>query len=277
MKKFIVVLLAISLMALAVPAMASSSHHSDPGCNIDFKVDATKCVKVDKDVYIDKYFAFFVCAKIDPKALAECDVFKCDLNNYNIVDSFAGKFKDDIYCSFNEFTGIGQANQAAGYLNNQANVVAAAVVDTGDAAAMTEAAVEQTNYYNTLYSCFDRSVDEIKGSFNEFTGIGQVNQSAGSMNNQNNVVAISAGLGDKIGDSRYGSSGVVAANDTYLVQNNTLGLAAVNLACNSNTIGRSFNEFTGIGQANQSAGSMNNQANIVSISYTGAASSSHGR
>lgn len=273
MKKFIVILMAISLMALAVPALAG--HHGGPeGCNIDFKVDATKHVYVDKDVHIDKCFKFMVFAWIDPKAFAECDVYKCDLNQFGIVKSFFGSYKDDIFCSFNDFTGIAQANQAAGYLNNQGNIVAAAVVSTDHkAAAMTETAVEQTNFYNTLDSKVDRNVDAICGSFNDFTGIGQANQSAGHMNNQNNVVAISAGLGnDKVG--------VVAANDTYLVQNNTLGLAKVCFAYNSNTIGGSYNDFTGIGQVNQSAGSMNNQANIVSIAYTGSTPSSgghHGR
>jgi hypothetical protein len=61
----------------------------------------------------------------------------------------------------------------------------------------------------------------------------------------------------------------VAVNDTYLTQKNTLGWASVSFAINSNNINDSFNGFTGIGQVNQSAGSMNNQANIVSIAYTG--------
>ena len=36
--------------------------------------------------------------------------------------------------------------------------------------------------------------DNMINSFNYFIGIGQSNQSAGSMNNQNNVVAIAAGV-----------------------------------------------------------------------------------
>jgi hypothetical protein len=107
------------------------------------------------------------------------------------VDSFFGTYTDDILSSFNEFTGIGQVNQAAGYNNNQGNVVAAALVSTDkDVAAMTEVAVEQTSYFNTLYSELDYSFDTISNSFNNFTGIGQVNQAAGSMNNQANIVSI---------------------------------------------------------------------------------------
>lgn len=271
MKKVIVLLMAISLLTVAIPALAGDCDSRD-GCNIDFSVTAHKTVWVDKKVDIDKCFKFFVFSWIDPDAFAECDVFKCDLNNFNIVNSYFGTYNDDIVYSFNHFTGIGQANQAAGYLNNQANVVAAAVVTSGkETAAMLETAVEQTNYFNTLDSKMDWSIDTICSSFNDFTGIGQANQSAGSMNNQNNVVAISAGLGDRCSDK-----GVVATNDTFLVQNNTLGLASVCFAYNANTISNSFNCFTGIGQVNQSAGSMNNQANIVSISYTGATPSAGG-
>jgi hypothetical protein len=257
MKKLMVSLLAISLLALAVPALATD-------CNVDFDVTATKTVTVDKYVDIDKYFDFFVFACIDPKALAECDVFKCDLNEYGYVDSYFGTYTDNLTNSFTGFTGIGQANQASGYLNNQGNIVAAAVVSTDKAAAMTEVGVDQTNYFNTMYSELDYSVDTITSSFNDFTGIGQANQSAGHMNNQNNVVALSAGLGDSCYADEF-----VAVNDTYLTQKNTLGWASVSFAINSNNINDSFNGFTGIGQVNQSAGSMNNQANIVSIAYTG--------
>jgi hypothetical protein len=264
MKKLMVLLMAISMLALAIPALADcSSDHR--GCDVDFTVDVTKTVTVDKHVDIDKCFKFFVFSFIDPKAFAECDVWKCDLNEYNLVDSFYGTYRDDICYSFNDFTGIGQANQAAGYSNNQGNVVAAALVSTDkDVAAMTEVAVEQTSYFNTLYSELDYSFDTISNSFNNFTGIGQANQAAGSMNNQNNVVAISAGLTDSCPEG-----GVVAANDTYLTQKNSANWAFPSYAYNVNTVTNSFNNFTGIGQVNQAAGSMNNQANVVSIAYTG--------
>jgi hypothetical protein len=180
-----------------------------------------------------------------------------------LVDSFFGTYTDSITDSFNDFTGIGQANQAAGYSNNQGNVVAAAVtINSLETAAMTQVAVEQTNYLNLLTSDTDVNTDTITDSFNGFTGIGQANQSAGHMNNQNNVVAISAGLGDS-------SAGVVATNDTYLTQSNTFGVITASLPFNTNTISGSFSGFTGIGQVNQSAGSLNNQANIVSIAFAG--------
>jgi hypothetical protein len=272
MKKFIVSMMAISLLALAVPALAGYGHYDgDKRCDVHFDVDVDKTVNIDKDVYIDKYFAYFVTACIDPKAIAECDVWKCDYNANNKMDLNVALFDDKICDSFKNFTGIGQANQAAGYANNQGNVVAAAVVQAKEVAAMTEVGVDQENYNNCLEAFLTLSFDSISGSFNRFTGIGQANQSAGSMNNQNNVVAISAGLADSSPCDRfgYGSEDVVATNDTFLTQTNTEGYVKACGVVSANTVTDSFNGFTGIGQVNQSAGSMNNQANIVSISYVG--------
>ena len=62
----------------------------------------------------------------------------------------------------------------------------------------------------------------------------------------------------------------MATNDTYLTQTNTEGnVEAVWCDQQPTQSQGSFNGFTGIGQVNQSAGSLNNQANIVSIAYTG--------
>jgi len=256
MKKFILLLMAIAMVAVAVPALAQVQD-----CNLDFDVTVTKTVTVTKDVDIDKFFDFDVLSYIFPDAFAECETYKCDFNSLNYLVSFYGVYTDDITNSFNGFVGIGQANQAAGYMNNQGNIVAAAVVTNAlKTAAMLESAVEQTNYLNLLQTDFDISTATITDSFNDFTGIGQANQSPGHMNNQNNVVAISAGIG---------GVGVVASNETYLTQSNTLGLVNANFPINSNSISGSFSGFTGIGQVNQSAGSLNNQANIVSISYVG--------
>jgi len=271
MKKVIVSLMAISLLALAVPALAGYGHH-DKRCDVHFDVDVDKTVTIDKDVYINKYFNFFVSAWIDPKAIAECDVWKCDYNANNVMELSVALFDDKICDSFKNFTGIGQANQAAGYANNQGNIVAAAIVQAKEVAAMTEVGVDQENYNNCLNASFTLSFDSISGSFNRFTGIGQANQSAGSMNNQNNVVAISAGLSDSsspAGSFSWGSKEVVATTDTYLTQTNTYGDVNVRAVVNTNLITGSFNGFEGIGQVNQSAGSLNNQANIVSIAYAG--------
>lgn len=256
MKKLV---LLVMVLLLAVPAFASEC--SDPtGCNVAFNVNVEKDKKICEFTLNAKLFLTFAFINLDPESLATVEVFKCDLNTLNIVASKLGLYQDLMDGSFNGFEGIGQANQAAGFAVNQGNIVAIGATEgTRKSAAMTEVGVEQTNYFNTLTSCFDLSFATINDSFNRFDGIGQANQSPGSMNNQNNVVAVSAGL----------ETGVLATNDTFLTQNNVFNYASANFAFSSNTITSSFNNFTGIGQANQSSGSMNNQANIVSISFAG--------
>jgi hypothetical protein len=277
MKKLV---LLVMVLLLAVPAVAQMSCPSDPGgCNVSFDVNVEKDKKICEFTLNAKFFFTFAEICLDPKALADCEVFKCDYNYSNFVCQTGGILEDIMSGSFNRFEGIGQANQAAGFMVNQGNVVAIAATEgTKKSAAMTEVGVEQTNYYNELKSCFDLTSATIYDSFNRFDGIGQVNQSPGSMNNQNNVVAVSAGLTGSSGNSgnteTYGGgrsyeNGVLATNDTFLSQNNVFNCAQVNFAYSYNSISSSFNGFTGIGQANQSSGSMNNQANIVSISFAG--------
>jgi hypothetical protein len=271
MKKLV---LLVMVLLLAVPALAQNC--SDPtGCNVSFDVNVEKDKVICDYTLNAKFFFTFAFTVLDPNSLADCEVFKCDYNTGNVVKSFVGTYDDNMTGSFSRFEGIGQANQAAGFAVNQGNVVAIAATEgTKKSAAMTEVGVEQTNYNNKLESCFDLTASTICDSFNTFNGIGQVNQSPGSMNNQNNVVAVSAGLtgsgssgGESFGYSR--ENGVLATNDTFLSQNNVYNCAQVNFAYSYNSISGSFNGFTGIGQANQSSGSMNNQANIVSISFAG--------
>ncbi len=270
--------LLVMVLLLAVPAFAQNC--SDPtGCNVAFNVYVEKYKAIYDYTLNAKFFFTFAYIELDPKALADCEVFKCDYNAGNYVKSFVGTYDDNITDSFSRFEGIGQANQAAGFAVNQGNVVAIAATEgTKKSAAMTEVGVEQTNYFNHLDSCINLTASTITDSFNRFDGIGQVNQSPGSMNNQNNVVAVSAGLTGSSGNSgnteTYGGgrsyeNGVLATNDTFLSQNNVFNCAQVNFAYSYNSISSSFNGFTGIGQANQSSGSMNNQANIVSISFAG--------
>lgn len=284
MKKLLPLFLAVLLVALAVPALAQMSMTPapvvDPDCNVHFDVSVDKTVTITQTVDITKDLNLYVNADITPDEWAQCEVFKCDKNTGNSVFEIfdptlvaSDLNVNYINTSFNDFAGIGQANQAAGSLNNQGNIVAVAATSAGtltdslgafrdsEALSHTEVAVEQVNTDNCLISILVTHLDTITGSFNNFAGIGQANQAAGFMNNQNNVVAISANLE---------GPGVVALNDTFLTQQNA-GNSAIMVAVNYNaTIDGSFSGFQGIGQVNQSPGSMNNQANIVSISYAGA-------
>jgi hypothetical protein len=55
MKKLILLLMAISLLALAAPALAQD-------CNLTFDVTVDKTVTIDKFAQIDKFFEFDVVA-----------------------------------------------------------------------------------------------------------------------------------------------------------------------------------------------------------------------
>lgn len=269
MKKLLPMLLVLSLV-LVVPAMAEQ-RYNDPPVKID--VDFNKFVSISEKISWNLDAKFKIDERFDPEEMAKAIAVKYDLNAYNYVESSNNKNEDKINKSFTDFNGIAQVNQASGSINNQGNVVAAAVVSGSKSALDAEAALQLNNDHNTLLSGSNNKPDGTSGyldhnffkgdvltdsidySFNNFTGLAQVNQSAGYMNNQNNVVALAA---DKNG-------GIVALADSALSMSNTYNNAFISNAYFSNSINNSFQHFTGLAQVSQSAGSMNNQANVVAI------------
>jgi len=244
-----------------------------------------------------------------PDARADAEAVKNDLNFGNQLYVGASTFTDSLCFSFNDFNGIGQSNQAAGNMNNQGNVVSVAAVGSAKTYASALAAVGDSNVGNHISVNYKPDVtitkkdgegefsvgpirgrldycetvicvkpsceilhqtDSLIGSFNNFNGIGQSNQSAGNMNNQNNVVAVAAGI---VVDPYVSGGGrgndfckdAVAVSASELALNNTCNSFCVDKASFTNTMVGSFNNFNGIGQSNQSAGNMNNQANVISV------------
>jgi hypothetical protein len=189
------------------------------------------------------------------------EVVKKQINEDNNFTASNVDYKDSIKESFSEFKGIGQTNQAAGSMNNQANVVAAAVTNKENAWANAEVidyqlndqlSVDPSNGYGDPYA------DSIDNSFNKFSGVGQSNQAAGFANNQNNIVAIA-----------FSTKGAkVAEADVNLDQINVNNFISDSYVKRDNTVYKSFNYFQGIGQSNQSAGNFNNQSNIVAFAGT---------
>jgi hypothetical protein len=194
--------------------------------------------------------------------------------------------------SFNSGAGVANVNQAPGNQNNQANEVAISLGSSGElvepiTAAETfqgmycEAQVVTVQYNGILYNptaderipagnIYDTGgftkTDTINESFNGFTGVANVNQSAGSLNNQGNAVAIAGGVDQIV---------VKAATNVMLAQNNaynrmTEGLGALPGNNTTDTIANnSFGGAFGVFNVNQSSGSMNNQKNVVSIAFQG--------
>jgi hypothetical protein len=251
MKKLILLLVALSL-AMAVPALA--------GERGPLNTQYTNYTFIGECITWNLHADFQVRECLDPEAMAKAIVAKTDYNGDNTFIFSNLDSKDQITNSFGGFSGIAQVNQSSGSINNQGNVVAAAVTTNGSAAADAEAMLEQDNpncYYH--HDDNDRNVtkfnDTIDGSFGGFTGLAQVNQSAGFNNNQNNAVALSA-------DTK---GGIVALANASLAQNNCGNSISLCNVTSANTISGSFSGFTGLAQVNQSSGSLNNQANVVAI------------
>jgi len=306
MKKLIVPMMVLALVAFAAPAFALNlDHHCD--VSLDAQVTVNKTVTVTQwrdDCYKTAIGSFFGPKYFDPSARADAEAVKNDLNYGNWLLVGASTFTDSVSFSFNDFNGIGQSNQAAGSMNNQGNVVSVAAVGNAKTYASALAAVGDTNVGNHISVNYKPDVtvttkrvdfdcpwipdytetttvvkpscevlhqtDSLIASFNNFNGIGQSNQSAGSMNNQNNVVAVAAGV--VVGNTVGGSSSpfdmckdAVAVSASELALNNTCNSFCVDKAVFTNSMVGSFNGFNGIGQSNQSAGNLNNQANVISV------------
>ena len=92
--------------------------------------------------------------------------------------------------SINHNTGVVGVNQNAGNMNNQTNSLALAVGP--DAVyALAEANLGQENAHNIIMELNTGKSDTILGSVDGNTGIVQVNQSVGNMNNQASAFSIS--------------------------------------------------------------------------------------
>jgi hypothetical protein len=113
-----------------------------------------------------------------------------DLSNLD-PDLFRANKSATIARSINDNSGIINVNQNAGNMNNQSNAVAAAV-GIGAELALSEGDLGQENSHNTVDELETVKVSTIQGSINGNSGIVNVNQSTGNMNNQGNVVSISA-------------------------------------------------------------------------------------
>lgn len=246
------------------PEPPAGQNFDDP-TNVFFDVNVTKDVEKTETRTIEKDLSLTVTANITVTEWAQTEVVKCDLNRDNVADTFDVINADAIDGSFAGFVGIAQVNQAAGSLNNQGNVMAAAVTNDANskAVAHSQAAVEAINLGNTHTSgetSGDSLSDSICNSFAGFQGIAQVNQASGYLNNQNNAASIAATLN---------GNGLVALSDAFLTMHNAENNYNAYYGERTAAIGNSFNNAAGIAQVNQSPGSMNNQANVVSISYSG--------
>jgi hypothetical protein len=248
MKGFVILLSVLLLLAVALPAMAE--------VDVTATIDKTKEVTVTES--IDKVKTVNINVTVDEvlSGAAEASAIVNVENGPNSVDESDVTRYDEIVASVLGNIGITLLNQSSGNMNNQGNVVSAAVSNNGFAEA--QAAVGQNNYSNDVDSLDVTRYDSIDGydsSINGNLGITAVNQSCGNMNNQTTAVALAAGL--------EGTTVVLAEAD--------LGQTVVNAQVYELSVTKwdhitdSINGNHGVTAVNQSSGNMNQQANVVSI------------
>jgi len=161
--------------------------------------------------------------------------------------------------TFVDGRGILSVNQASGNINNQANVRVLAFTDGEGVLYDLSLATSARSIKNTVIVYGGEREDRISNSFGGAVGIVGVNQSAGSLNQQVNVVVL--GIGVALGPD------VVALGDAALGE--TIADNGASGSSNrADIITDSFTGFRGIAQVNQSSGDLNVLGNTLGFSFT---------
>ena len=162
--------------------------------------------------------------------------------------------------SFNDNSGIIQANSDVGNMVNQGNVASVAVTASPTAFADANAAATQKNRDNVSRTRVPFLRGEwnkealIRGSLNDNSGVIHFNQNSGDMNNQLNVTSLSVAGGS-----------IAAMADSELGQFNTGNRVVDTNTQKRDRIIGSVNGNQGIVNVNQSSGKFNNQATVLSL------------
>ncbi len=164
--------------------------------------------------------------------------------------------------AFGGNAGIINLNQEAGNVNNQANVrvLAFMATEVGSIIGALNLSVSQAATNNTVVVNGGERSTQIANSFGNTAGIVGVNQSAGSANNQLNVLAMA--VGDTLGPD------ALPMGDTTLGQvSSGKRDAQAGNGPRADVIENSFANFRGIAQVNQSSGDVNSVGNVMGISF----------
>jgi hypothetical protein len=195
------------------------------------------------------------------QAVAEAHAIVTQSLVNNVVDEENVTHSGLIQGSFNENAGLVGVNQSTGSSNNQANVRAFALTLGLGALQDAQADVVMEMHGNSITTSGGALTASIDNSFNNTAGVVGVNQVAGSLNEQANVLALSMGKS--------------AGQDSIILDDATLALVGTPDQNTANedpnrpqqaTTTDSFNNFTGIAQVNQVAGDLNRVNNVMAIS-----------
>jgi len=181
-------------------------------------------------------------------------------NVLNLQDMSSSALIQD---SFNGDAGIIDVNQQAGDLNNQANVRAFAYTPGLGTLQAAQADVTMAMYGNSITTSGGALSAGIDGSFNNTVGIVGVNQAAGSLNEEVNVLALSLGASP-------GADSIILDDATLALigtpDQNTENKDPNKPRQQTTSMTNSFNNFTGIAQVNQVAGDLNRVDNVMAVS-----------
>ncbi len=269
MKRFITILLALLIGAVAAPAQADVT--------VVVEIDKDKVIDIDENIFKTTSIDLDVSVDLDLTGAAKAQAIVNQRNENNIstqefdeinfgdgVGVLGLKLSADTVNSILGNQGITAVNQDVGNNVNQAFDISGAMTDAGGVAD-AEAEVEQINRDNFATIVPDIEAEtpgslsvNLEGSIIGNSGIVSFNQNAGNHNNQANVVALAVGIGDH----------TVALSEAALGQLNTHGENAVveEFVTKTSSISGSILNNTGVVGINQTSGNMANQANVVAVS-----------
>jgi hypothetical protein len=250
------------LMAgIAIPAMADVNVYAD--------------INKDKDIIVGEWlyklklvYLTVTVTEVGDKA-AESLALVNQENEGNTACENCAEKTSDITSSVKVNEGITNVNQSTGNMNNQGNVVSVAVdnrqenpppqqpgVPGASGFAEAQASVEQDNHNNQINSVnilYRNSL--IYDSVNDNTGITNVNQAAGQMNNQANATSLAVCRDGSVALSEADLGQAISGLDS-IHEDSTVKLASIE----SSVLG---NE--GVTFVNQSSGNYGNQSNTLSL------------
>ena len=286
--------LALALLAYSLPASAD--------VEVVASIQKTKDITVTETITITKTVDLTVNAlELQYGSAAEADAIVNQENSGNRVDSSLEQLDANlgdvnnygidldaaIIDSINNNTGIVDVNQDVGNMANQGNQVALAVATpasgtpspTNFVVVNSQSEAEQINRNNAVWHGEDPASEEevlvdlveepneaatIDGSINGNTGIVNVNQNAGNMNNQANSEALAVAIslaGVALSEAALGQVNSNPQNENGFPAVFEFGVEK------TATLSGSLNGNTGVGGVNQAAGNMANQANIFSLAF----------
>ncbi len=281
---------AVAGMALlASPAKADFTLYGDVDKNVD--------IYIWEGVFKLKLAAFLVLIVDNPEKVAKSQVVFNQRNQLNHACENCAEKLDLINNSIRNNAGITTVNQSAGNFNNQGNLVSVAWANVGEIPPGTPPGQDPPANPNTGHANSQVAGEQILGngsagftdvdgrrvhvlesgngntvrttnvpfrdariesSVNDNNGITQVNQASGNINNQANGMSLAFTFynGIALSDTALGQWNVGNNVDEQAVSKHALITGSV--------IGN-----TGVTQVNQTAGTLANQSNTVSLAVTG--------